>query len=60
LSRYYQGGNKRGNPGAKSLWGKEKFQQGHKYFLQYSTFAFEKPHFRTWGVPNLHLALGTI
>ena len=43
-------------PGAKSLWGRriteggaEKSQQCHKYFLQYSTFASERPQVRTWG-----------
>jgi len=27
----------------------EKSQQYHKYFLQYNTFASERPQFRTWG-----------
>jgi len=29
--------------------GVEKYQQCHKYFLQYSTFASEKPQVRIWG-----------
>ena len=29
--------------------GAEKSQQCHKHFLQYSTFASERPHFRIWG-----------
>jgi len=28
--------------------GAEKFQQCHKYFLQYSTFASKRPQVRTW------------
>jgi len=27
----------------------EKSQYYHKYFLQYTTFASERPQFRTWG-----------
>jgi len=27
----------------------EKSQQCHKYFLQYSTFASERPQVQTWG-----------
>jgi len=55
-----QGGHD--SPGAESLWGRritagrqmtaegaEKSQQCHKYFLQCSTFASERPQFRTWG-----------
>jgi len=46
----------RGNiyPGAEYLWGRrmtadrgEKPQHCHKYFLQYSTFASERPQVRT-------------
>jgi len=29
--------------------GVEKSQQCHRYFLQYSTFASERPQARTWG-----------
>ena len=29
--------------------GAEKSQQGHKFFLQYSTFASERPQVRKWG-----------
>ena len=49
-------------PGTESLWGgritaggrrtaggAEKSQQRNKYFVQYSTFAFERPQVRTWG-----------
>jgi len=46
----------RSYPSAESLWrpqiiagGAEKSQQCHKYFLQYSTFASERPLVRTWG-----------
>jgi len=42
------------SPGAESLWGRrmtawgaEKFQQCHKCFLQYTTFASERPQVRT-------------
>jgi len=42
--------------GAESLRGRrmtaggaEKFQKCHKHFLQYSTFASERPQVRTWG-----------
>ena len=40
--------------------GHEKSQQRHKYFLQYSTFAPERPQVRTWGrqtcfCPGRHL-----
>jgi len=40
--------------------GAEKPQQCHKYFLQYSTLAFERPQVRTWGAPNRLLAPGAI
>jgi len=58
---YSQGRNEgakgRNSPGAESLCGRqitaggaEKSQQCHKYFLQCSTFASERPHqVRTWG-----------
>ena len=43
-------------PSAESLWGRritavgaEKSPQCHKYFLQYSAFASERPQVRTWG-----------
>ena len=49
-----QGGSN--SPGTESLWERqitagdaEKPQQCHKYFLQYSTFASERPQFRKWG-----------
>jgi len=29
--------------------GAEKSQQSHKYFLQYSTFAYERSQVPTWG-----------
>jgi len=35
--------------------GAEKSQQCHKYFLQHSTFASERPQVRTWGAPNFTL-----
>ena len=44
------------SPGAESPWarrltarGVEKAQHCHKCFLQYSTFASERPQVRTWG-----------
>jgi len=33
----------------------EKSPQGHN-FRQHSTFASERPQFRTWGTPNVILA----
>ena len=54
-------------PSAESLWGRritavgaEKSPQCHKYFLQYSAFASERPQFRKWGAklaswPGRHL-----
>ena len=33
----------------------EKSQQCHKYFLQYSTFASERPRFRTWACQTCFL-----
>jgi len=36
------------NPGAKSMWDVEKYQQYRKYFLQYSTFVPKRPLVRTW------------
>jgi len=51
-----QGGVPKITPDAESLWGRritaggaEKSQQCHKYFLQYSTFASERPLLRKWG-----------
>ena len=53
-----QGHNEEGAqfPGAESLWGRQitvgstiKSQQYHKYFFQYSTFAYEKTQVRTLG-----------
>ena len=35
----------------------ENSQQCHKYFLQYSTFASERPQVRTWGRQTCFLAL---
>jgi len=43
------GGKEAQLPGAESLRGAEKSQQYRKYFLQYSTFASERPPIRTWG-----------
>jgi len=45
-----------------TVGGIEMSQQDHKYFLQHSTFAYEKPQVRTWGVkfascPGCHLTL---
>ena len=38
-----------------TAWGVEKSQQCHKYFLQYSTFASERPQVRTWERQNCFL-----
>ena len=40
--------------------GAEKSKQCHKYFLQYSTFTFEKMSGLNMGAPNLLLALATL
>jgi len=32
-----------------TAWGAEKSQKCHKCFLQYSTFASERPQLRRWG-----------
>jgi len=39
----------RGGRGRNNSPGAEKPQQCRKYFLQYSTFASERPQVRTWG-----------
>jgi len=36
-----------------TAWGAERNQQCHKYFLQYSAFASERPQVRTWGRQTL-------
>jgi len=36
--------------------GAEKSQQCHKYFLQYSAFASERPQFRPWGLQTCFLS----
>ena len=40
---------------AERCGGRQKSQQYHKYILQYSTFASERPHFRTWGCQTCFL-----
>ena len=35
--------------GVEALWGRQKSQECHKYFIQYSTFASGRPQVRTWG-----------
>ena len=39
---------------------RQKSQKCHKYFLQYRTFASERPQVRTWGRQNLLIAPGAI
>jgi len=41
-----------------TVWGAEKAQQCHKYFLQCSTFASERPQVRTWGRQTCLLSRG--
>ena len=58
---YKQGRNEGGKGGAiprapSHYGGAEKSQRCHKYFLQYSTFASERPQFRTWGCQTCFLA----
>ena len=54
-----RGARGRTSPGAESLWkhritaGLRKAQKCHKYFLQYSTLASERPQVRTWGGAEL-------
>jgi len=36
--------------------GAGKSQQYHKYCLQYSTYAFERPQVRTWGCQTCFLS----
>jgi len=55
----YYGGAESLREGRITAEGAEKFQQCHKYFLQYTTFASEISQVRTWG-PNLLLAPGAI
>ena len=51
-----RGAREHNSPGAESPWGRrltgwsaEKTQHCHKHFLQYRTFASERPQVETWG-----------
>jgi len=47
-------------PRRMTVRGAEKSKQSHKYFLQYSTFASERPQVRTWGPQTCFLPPGAI